>query len=70
MQPSQGRRALALDDDSGDAVLTRSHRGRIGGINMGDKSPKSKERGKKQKTDAKDQVKAKKAAVVAAKAKK
>lgn len=37
---------------------------------MGDKSPKSKERGKKQKTDAKDQVKAQKAAVVTAKAKK
>ena len=69
-QASQRRRGLALGDDSGDAVLTRSHRRRIGGTNMGDKSPKSKERGKKQKTDAKVQVKAQKAAVVAAKAKK
>ena len=37
---------------------------------MGDKSPKSKERDKKQKTNAKDQDKAQKAAAQAAKAKK
>jgi hypothetical protein len=39
-------------------------------VSMGDKSPKSKERDKKQKTSAKDQQKAQKAASVAAKAKK
>jgi hypothetical protein len=37
---------------------------------MGDKSPKAKERDKKQKTTAKESVKAIKAAQVAAKAKK
>jgi hypothetical protein len=37
---------------------------------MGDKSPKAKERDKKQKTAVKDSVRAQKAAVVAAKAKK
>ena len=37
---------------------------------MGDKSPKSKERDKKQKTSVKDQEKQQKAASVAAKAKK
>jgi hypothetical protein len=37
---------------------------------MGDKSPKSKERDKKQKTAVKDQAKAQKAASTAAKAKK
>lgn len=37
---------------------------------MGDKSPKAKERDKKQKTSAKDQEKAQKAAATAAKAKK
>jgi hypothetical protein len=34
---------------------------------MGDKSPKSKQRDSKQKTQAKDQVRQQKAAVVAAK---
>jgi hypothetical protein len=37
---------------------------------MGDKSPKAKDRDKKQKTSAKDSEKAQKAAAVAAKAKK
>jgi len=37
---------------------------------MGDKSPKAKDRDKKQKSSAKDSEKAQKAAAVAAKAKK
>lgn len=48
------------------AIAAANHRR----SSMGDKSPKAKDRDKKQKTSAKDQAKAQKAAAAAAKTKK